>query len=187
MFVLGIATPEKALEFFLVRSLDTIRTAPVLFCKVQGTRALLGVALSQSLCDIACMKEIPDDLTQKEVAAGAVSVSLRTLDSAIADGRIASFSRGGKVVVSMADVKEWRSARTRPIKPLRDVTFEAGDSFTAAFGGVAGSIPDLCHQSTAARGLAVVLANQIVAASGVTFLEALEFIASGTLPQKVSQ
>ena len=171
----------------MVRSLDTIRTAPAILCKLQGTRALLCLDLSQAGSDTCRMEKIPDDLTQREAAAAAVGVSLRTLDSAVAEGRIASFSRGGRVLVSMAGVEKWRSARTRPVKPLRDVTFEAGDSFTAAFGGVAGSIPDLCHQSTAARGLAVVLANQIVAASGVTFLEALEFIASGTLPQKVSQ
>ena len=187
MFVLGIATPEKALEFFLVRSLDTIRTAPVLFCKVQGTRALLGVALSQSLCDILCMKEIPDDLVQKEAAAAAVSVSLRTLDSAIADGRIASFSRGGKVVVSLADVRQWRAARTRPVKPLRDVEFQAGNSFSAAFGSVGGAIPDLHNQSNAARTLALTLAEDIAKASGVSLLEALEFIASGTLPGRVSR
>ena len=150
---------------------------------------------------------IPNDLVQREVAAGAVGVSLRTLDGAVANGALESFAQGGRTLVSLSAAKEWRAARIRPHRPLRDVQFDKADvegafrraelTFKAANGGVVATedfavvfeaaraaLPEagIGFYDRKARALALSTAEKIAELSGVGLADALEFVVSGTLP-----
>ena len=156
--------------------------------------------------------DVPLDLVARETAAGAVGVSLRTLDQAVKDGRLLSYVRGPRTLVSMSAVEEWRSARVRPVKPLVDVTFStakkteadlrdairkaevtfatakgevcATEDFGEVFAIARGAIPEagFGFDNRKARIFAMEQATSLSRLTGVSLCDCLEFLVSGTLP-----